>query len=151
MSKENKQLEEYEVDLEEEIEEDIDAESIVEENDEEEDDEEENKENPEDFEDVYDIAKKCIKCGLCKSNCPVYNVEKDNLSSPEGKMILLEKGKISENVYDCCLCGQCEKACPLDLKIREAILKARKIFVDSGKASKERKEMIEKLRKEGKI
>ena len=125
------------------------ADEIVEEVGEEED--EEGRENPEDYEDIQEITEKCVKCGLCNSVCPIYNVEKDKLFSPEGKMILLEKGKIGEFVYDCCLCGQCEKACPLDLKIREAILKARKIFIDSGKASKENKETIEKLRSKGRI
>ena len=108
--------------------------------------EEESNENPEDYDDIQEIAEKCIRCGLCKAVCPVYLVEKDERYSPRGKMILLGQGKIGNFVYDCALCKNCEKKCPLNLKITDALIKARKILIDNNKEPEAVKEAMKKYK-----
>lgn len=100
-------------------------------------------------EEVEEILDKCIKCGLCKSICPVFRIMREEALSPRGKAIMLEKGVYEKIIYQCSLCKACEQNCPLNLKLCEAFRKARKVLVEQGKETLENKEMIENIRKEG--
>ncbi len=68
-------------------------------------------------EEVY----KCSKCGLCKSVCPIYVLTKNEMLSPRGRYIVLnryfdENKKLSKEFIknlDLCLnCNQCKNFCP---------------------------------------
>lgn len=98
---------------------------------------------------IQEIVEKCIKCGLCKSLCPVFRVLREESISPRGKSILLEKKVYDKIVYECSLCKACEEKCPLSLKLCSAFLKARVALAESGKETKENKEMIKNIRHEG--
>jgi len=98
---------------------------------------------------IEEIVEKCIKCGMCKSLCPVFRIVREETVSPRGKAILLEKKIYDKIVYECSLCKACEEKCPLDLKLCEAFRKARKVLVEKGKEGKENKEMIKNIRKDG--
>jgi glycolate oxidase iron-sulfur subunit len=72
-------------------------------------------------EEVY----KCIKCGLCLTPCPVYNLLRFEGVSPRGRVQLIKKileGKteLSENfqslLFTCLLCETCTANCPSGLK-----------------------------------
>ena len=72
-------------------------------------------------EEVY----KCIKCGLCLTPCPVYNLLRFEGASPRGRVQLIKKileGKteLSENfqslLFTCLLCETCTANCPSGLK-----------------------------------
>jgi Fe-S oxidoreductase len=98
---------------------------------------------------VSEIVDKCIKCGMCKSLCPVFRIIREETVSPRGKAIILEKGVYDKIVYECSLCKACEEKCPLGLKLCSAFKKARKVLVESGKETKENKEMMKNVLKEG--
>lgn len=100
-------------------------------------------------EEVEEIIEKCVKCGMCKSLCPVFRIVREETISPRGKVLILEKDIYDKIVYECSLCKACEEKCPLNLKLCDAFRKARKVLVESGKETKENKEMIKNIRKDG--
>jgi glycolate oxidase iron-sulfur subunit len=72
-------------------------------------------------EEVY----KCIKCGLCLTPCPVYNLLRFEGASPRGRVQLIKKSlegktELSENfqrlLFTCLLCETCTANCPSGLK-----------------------------------
>ena len=102
-------------------------------------------------EEIKEIVEKCIRCGFCRELCPVLKVMRTEQYSPRGRAIFLDNNYVDKIVYDCTLCKSCEKKCPLDLKLCEAFIKARKILVEQKKEIPENKEMIENLEKTGNV
>ncbi len=101
------------------------------------------------MEEVKEEFEKCINCGLCKTNCPVFKILREESVSPRGKSILLKDEVIDKVIFKCNLCKSCEENCPLGIKICEGILKAREAAVLRGNGLKENKEMIENIKKKG--
>ena len=74
----------------------------------------------EELQEMKDILRSCVHCGLCTANCPSYNVLGDELDNPRGRIGLiqdsLEQEKISPSLVrhlDRCLsCNACVSACP---------------------------------------
>ncbi|MDD5417767.1 MAG: 4Fe-4S dicluster domain-containing protein [Candidatus Nanoarchaeia archaeon] len=91
--------------------------------------------------------KKCVRCGLCKYECPVLRVMLNEKYSPRGKMIDIEN--IEDIAYYCTLCGACEVSCPVSLEVPEKIREARIKLVKAGKETQANKHMIENVRKFG--
>ena len=102
-------------------------------------------------EDIKEIVEKCIKCGRCKLNCPVFRVVREEQFSPRGRAILLEKNYFEKLNYDCTLCKSCEKNCPLNLKLTDAFIKARAVLISQKKELPENKEMVKNLNTTGNI
>lgn len=100
-------------------------------------------------EEVKEIIEKCVKCGLCKGNCPVFRIIREETISPRGKAILLKEKSYNKLIFDCSLCRACEISCPLGLKLTNSFRKARTVLAEEGKETKENKEMIENVRKDG--
>lgn len=100
-------------------------------------------------EEIIEICEKCIKCGLCKELCPVFKVLREEQSSPRAHAILLSNGIIEEIIRECTLCRACEEKCPLNLKLCDAVRKARQILNLKGDEKPEIKKMIKNL-EEGK-
>ena len=72
-------------------------------------------------EDVY----KCIKCGLCLTPCPVYNLLRFEGASPRGRIQLIKKilegraepsEKFQNLLFTCLLCETCTANCPSGLQ-----------------------------------
>lgn len=101
------------------------------------------------LEEASELLEKCIKCGMCKSLCPVFKVLKEEESSPRGHSIILTNKILQESLFKCNLCKACERKCPLNLKICDAILKARESLSLKNKNPKTNQEMIENVRKTG--
>ena len=66
----------------------------------------------------------CIKCGKCKTNCTIFNIHKDETTSPRGFLDLLgsyKRGQLeldrdAKDIFESCfLCTNCVDACPSDL------------------------------------
>ena len=79
-------------------------------------------------EEVY----KCIKCGLCLTPCPVYNLLRFEGASPRGRIQLIKKilegraessGKFRDLLSICLLCETCTANCPSGLRT-DRLLKA---------------------------
>lgn len=101
------------------------------------------------IEEINEIIKPCIKCGMCKSLCPIFKILLEEQYSPRGKAIMLDEKLIDEIVFKCNLCRACKVKCPLNIELDKAFRKAREVLVLEGKELKENKEMIENIRKTG--
>jgi len=101
------------------------------------------------LEEASELLEKCIKCGMCKSFCPVFKILKEEEISPRGHSILLTNKILQESIFKCNLCKACERKCPLNLKICDAILKARESIALKEKNIKTNEEMIKNVRKTG--
>ncbi|MBR9704064.1 (Fe-S)-binding protein [Candidatus Pacearchaeota archaeon] len=100
---------------------------------------------------AIEIARECIRCGLCRELCPVLRIRRDEIISPRGKAILLDNSNFEKIVYDCTLCKACETKCPKEIKLCDAFIKAREVLVLQGKGLSVNKEMIENLEKTGNV
>lgn len=78
--------------------------------------------------------KKCVKCGECRSNCPVFLESFDEPSSPRGRLALvkqLQQGKIkpspelADKLYTCLLCKTCAVNCPSGVITDEIMIATR--------------------------
>jgi glycolate oxidase iron-sulfur subunit len=101
------------------------------------------------LEEASEIFENCVKCGMCKSLCPVFKVLKEEQVSARGQGILLSDKVLDKVFYQCNLCKACEQKCPVDLKICDAIRKGREAMVLKNKGLKSNEEMIENIRKTG--
>jgi fumarate reductase (CoM/CoB) subunit B len=100
-------------------------------------------------EEIDEILGKCIKCGMCKSLCPVFSILREEAYSPRGKAILLSEKVLDKIVFQCNLCKACEEKCPLKIKVWDAVRKSREILVLKGKELEGNKEMIKNIRGTG--
>ncbi len=83
----------------------------------------------------YDNVLACIRCGLCLSVCPTYNVEHLEVQSPRGRVALIravDEGRLpiespgfKDHMYNCLDCRACETICPSGVKVGELVLAAR--------------------------
>ena len=68
-----------------------------------------------------DDASKCMKCGFCMYNCPVYKIDHIESHVARGRNILIRQAgdnsipndvDYAERLSYCLLCGRCEAICP---------------------------------------
>lgn len=86
---------------------------------------------------------RCIRCGACMNNCPVYrHITGHGYGSiypgPMGVVLtpLLEGYDNTDKMaYACSLCGACDDACPVKIPLHELIHHHRINIVDQGKTS----------------
>jgi len=102
-------------------------------------------------EEIKEIVERCIKCGLCKSLCPVFKVMREEQYSPRGKTILLDNNYYEKIIFQCSLCKACEEKCPLNLKLCDAFINARKVLAEGKRVPAEVSEVIKNLQKTGNI
>ena len=76
--------------------------------------------------DLEETLNKCSRCGLCQAVCPIYQLTKNECTSPKGKCILLNnliksKNKPSKEIIKyfktCSNCGKCIDFCTGDIDI----------------------------------
>ncbi len=85
---------------------------------------------------------RCISCGACNKVCPLFIVSNyQEKVGPRARLRLLsmiDSGNLElsieflEYLYDCMLCGKCDDACPVDLKISDLVVKVREFFIGQG-------------------
>jgi glycolate oxidase iron-sulfur subunit len=101
------------------------------------------------LEEASEIFEGCVRCGMCKSLCPVFKVLKEERVSARGKGIILSEKVVDKVLFECTLCRACEEKCPLGIKVCDAVRKGREAMVLRGKGLKGNEEMIENVRKSG--
>ncbi len=87
---------------------------------------------------VQEEARRCVKCGNCLSQCPVYLETLEEPLAARGKMALVEALKEDDPEYtkrfskilsQCLLCGTCTENCPNGVSGDEIIREARSLLV----------------------
>ncbi|QNB46409.1 4Fe-4S dicluster domain-containing protein [Thermanaerosceptrum fracticalcis] len=82
---------------------------------------------------------KCIKCGTCRSVCPVFQEVDSEALVARGKLRLVEavlEGKLdytpgfAERMSLCLLCKACASACPSGVKADKVFVKMREMLVE---------------------
>ena len=85
---------------------------------------------------------RCLKCGLCRSVCPVFAEVLDESASARGRIALIEglvENKLSlsklftDRLSKCLNCKSCMEACPSGIKVDELILAARAEIFSKGR------------------
>jgi len=95
------------------------------------------------------IFDNCVRCGMCKSLCPMFRVLKEEGVSARGKGIILSDKIMDKILFECSLCRGCEEKCPVGVKVTDAVRKVREAMVLRGKGLKGNEEMISNIRKSG--
>jgi Fe-S oxidoreductase len=91
----------------------------------------------------------CVECGMCKSRCGVFRALREEQYSPRGKSDFA-RGKIMDKIlFECNMCQACEKSCPLNVKVCEAVMKGREAMVLMGKGLAGNEEMMKNVRRSG--
>jgi glycolate oxidase iron-sulfur subunit len=84
-------------------------------------------------------AARCVKCGTCLTQCPVYSEALSEITSPRGKLSLVESlasgeiqftKKLGDILSACLLCESCGESCPNGVKAGDILLSARREAVN---------------------
>jgi glycolate oxidase iron-sulfur subunit len=80
----------------------------------------------------------CVKCGKCRSVCPVFNELNEEGAAPRGKIALIQafvenviepSSRTKRAISECLLCGACVEICPNNVQTDLLILAAREQLV----------------------
>ncbi len=85
------------------------------------------------------ILRDCVHCGLCNATCPTYQVERNELDGPRGRIYLIKQMLEGEPVSEltrhhldrCLVCQACETTCPSGVNYHQ--------LLDIGRAELERR------------
>lgn len=112
---------------------------------------------------IKTISEQCVKCGMCRNSCPIFEVFLEEQYSPRSKNQVYadyvqikdkseydkEINKLVKLAYTCSLCNNCKVRCPLNLDLKELFRNFRHFLVENGHSPQVHKDMIEKVRKYG--
>lgn len=82
---------------------------------------------------------KCIRCGTCRSICPVFKVADTETTTARGKVRMLEAiteskldltPELQERMSKCLLCKACVAGCPSGVNTNDLFLSARKVLAE---------------------
>lgn len=78
--------------------------------------------------------KKCVRCGQCRSVCPIFDEMKTETYAPRGRVFLsemLQRGEITpsdevaKKLSICLLCESCSSQCPSGIEVHKFVTHAR--------------------------
>lgn len=81
-----------------------------------------------------ELARQCVKCGLCLPHCPTYGLIRSEAESPRGRIALMADMAENPGRYghtalpslDSCLaCRRCESACPAGVSYESLLVQSR--------------------------
>ena len=84
-------------------------------------------------------ASRCVKCGTCLADCPIYTETLSETTSARGKMSLVESlpsgdiqftTALNSLLSSCLVCNSCGESCPNNVGVEEIILEARRTLVN---------------------
>jgi glycolate oxidase iron-sulfur subunit len=96
----------------------------------------------------HDNALSCIRCGLCLSVCPTYQISFAEEESPRGRIALaraLTEGALSvtpdfvEHSENCLLCEACTAICPAGVQMEPLAVAVREVIAERGASGRQRR------------
>jgi len=96
----------------------------------------------------------CVKCGTCRTVCPVFKATGKESGVARGKIALLEvlylqNSKFTKNTYNilssCVVCGSCQDSCPRHVEFIDIIEMAREKALKEGHLSLLKKATLKAL------
>lgn len=84
-----------------------------------------------------DLLTRCMRCGLCQAQCPVFartgletDVTRGKLALISGlsREMLKDPEQVKKKLHRCLLCGTCEANCPSGVRVTDIFLRARAII-----------------------
>ncbi|MFP4397687.1 MAG: (Fe-S)-binding protein [Desulfonatronovibrio sp.] len=84
-----------------------------------------------------DLLTRCMRCGLCQAQCPVFartgretDVTRGKLAliSGLGREMIKDPAQVKERLERCLLCGTCQVNCPSGVQVSDIFLRARAIL-----------------------
>ena len=109
---------------------------------------------------VLPEIERCLKCGLCRSVCPVYAEIRDESGSARGKIAMVEALReaglslsrtFGDKLSQCLNCKACMEACPSGIKVDEVVLAARAEIFTRGHFPFLKKFIFRNLLKRGRL
>ncbi|MGQ9603470.1 MAG: (Fe-S)-binding protein [bacterium] len=91
---------------------------------------------------IEDQIERCLKCGLCRSVCPIFAEVLDESACARGKIALAEAlldGEIglsrifSDRLSKCLNCKSCVEICPSGIRVDEIVLATRSEIFEGGR------------------
>ncbi len=85
-------------------------------------------------------ASRCVRCGICKTQCPTYLTTHNETMGARGRVAMLGEmdmkrlaptGALATMIFSCMLCGACKNLCPTGINIPELIYQGRTLLRDS--------------------
>lgn len=100
---------------------------------------------------------KCVRCGTCRSICPVFDVVGWESSSSRGRMLValgIAQGleaddAVLDSLNMCTTCGLCEKLCPSGASPVKLVEHTRHILVSQGKMSRAQTDIVSRAKEFG--
>jgi glycolate oxidase iron-sulfur subunit len=111
-------------------------------------------------ESVTGEIQRCLKCGLCRSVCPIFAEVLDESACARGKIALIEALSeddinlsriFSDRLSKCLDCKSCMDACPSGIKVDELVLAARAEIFKKGKFPLLKKLVFRHLLRRGRL
>ncbi|NOZ82617.1 MAG: (Fe-S)-binding protein [Euryarchaeota archaeon] len=84
------------------------------------------------------LAKRCMRCGFCRAECPLFRLTLSDGSTARGKLqsvLAMLRGEIGRSsrammrAFECTTCGACSAMCPAGVRMEEFLEQARRSFL----------------------
>ncbi len=109
---------------------------------------------------LYLESLRCFKCGLCRTGCPVFEVQGSEDWNTRGRILLIRglilgdlqaSRQLADRIFSCTLCKKCEVLCPSKVNVTRLIQTARLRLVAAGLTPKFYEEQRENILNSGTI
>jgi len=106
---------------------------------------------------TYRQALRCIRCGACLYECPIYpitagyfgHVYMGGIGAVLTRFLAGGIENAAPIAYTCTLCGRCEEYCPMEIDVPEMLLKLRRELAEKGLVPSSIREVAEQILEKG--